>query len=154
MYSRCLACWHCSLFCCLNMCFTSVLRHLRRRVDRRIRALLLCLALRLLWRLLCMLGTLTLQPYGPWPPACSGDCMLCFANFTFILFSPLAGQMADKFSKSQLIVYTKVAEICIMTAAFYGFYSDNIILLMFLLLLVALNLPSLGRFRLVLFQSI
>lgn len=51
----------------------------------------------------------------------------------FILFSSLAGQMADKFSKGQLITYTKIAEIGIMTCAFYGFYTENVLLLMALL---------------------
>lgn len=51
----------------------------------------------------------------------------------FILFSSLAGQMADKFPKGQLITYTKIAEIAIMCMAFYGFYTENVLLLMALL---------------------
>lgn len=51
----------------------------------------------------------------------------------FILFSSLAGQLADKFEKGQLVTYTKIAEIGIMAGAFYGFQTNNIELLMALL---------------------
>jgi acyl-[acyl-carrier-protein]-phospholipid O-acyltransferase / long-chain-fatty-acid--[acyl-carrier-protein] ligase len=51
----------------------------------------------------------------------------------FILFSSLAGQVADRFEKAQLVTITKVAEIAIMCGAFYGFYTHNVVLLMVLL---------------------
>ena len=51
----------------------------------------------------------------------------------FILFSSLAGQVADKYCKGRLITYTKIAEIGIMAGAFYGFYTENVLLLMALL---------------------
>jgi acyl-[acyl-carrier-protein]-phospholipid O-acyltransferase/long-chain-fatty-acid--[acyl-carrier-protein] ligase len=53
--------------------------------------------------------------------------------FPFILFSSLAGQLADKYPKAKLITYTKIAEILIMCTAFYGFHTNNIGLLMVLL---------------------
>lgn len=51
----------------------------------------------------------------------------------FILFSSLAGQVADKFEKARLVTYTKIAEIVIMVTAFYGFETQNVLLLMILL---------------------
>lgn len=53
--------------------------------------------------------------------------------FPFILFSSIAGPLADKIEKGKLITYTKIAEILIMSAAFYGFVNENIVLLMALL---------------------
>lgn len=47
----------------------------------------------------------------------------------FFLFSATAGQLADKFEKSQIIRYVKVFEICIMLFASAGFFLHNIWLL-------------------------
>jgi acyl-[acyl-carrier-protein]-phospholipid O-acyltransferase/long-chain-fatty-acid--[acyl-carrier-protein] ligase len=47
-----------------------------------------------------------------------------------LLFSSLAGTLADKLEKSFLVVCTKIAEMGIMTAACYGFATQNIYLLM------------------------
>ncbi len=44
----------------------------------------------------------------------------------FFLFSALAGQFADKFEKSKLIRFIKMAEIFIMLLAGLGFYFENI----------------------------
>ncbi len=51
----------------------------------------------------------------------------------FIIFSSVAGQMADKFEKSRLVIITKAIEIVIMCTAFYGFYTRDVPLLMLLL---------------------
>lgn len=50
-----------------------------------------------------------------------------------ILFSSLAGSLADKFEKSSLVVYAKVAEVAIMAVAFFGFETNHIPLLMVML---------------------
>jgi acyl-[acyl-carrier-protein]-phospholipid O-acyltransferase/long-chain-fatty-acid--[acyl-carrier-protein] ligase len=50
-----------------------------------------------------------------------------------LLFSSLAGSLADKFEKSRLVVLAKLAEVCIMLVAFYGFATHNIYLLMVML---------------------
>jgi acyl-[acyl-carrier-protein]-phospholipid O-acyltransferase/long-chain-fatty-acid--[acyl-carrier-protein] ligase len=50
-----------------------------------------------------------------------------------ILFSSVAGSLADKYEKSRLVVYAKIAEVGIMACAFYGFATENIILLMCML---------------------
>ena len=47
----------------------------------------------------------------------------------FFLFSATAGQLADKFEKSQIIRYVKVFEIAIMLFASLGFYFHHIGLL-------------------------
>ena len=50
-----------------------------------------------------------------------------------ILFSSIAGPTADKYEKSRLVRITKFIEIFIMAGAFYGFQTQNIYLLMFML---------------------
>lgn len=54
----------------------------------------------------------------------------------FFLFSALAGQLADKYEKSQLIQWVKKAEIAIMLLATLGFYLQNIWLLLMVLFLM------------------
>ncbi len=51
----------------------------------------------------------------------------------FILFSYLAGQMADKYEKAGLVTLVKIAEVGIMCVVFYGFATENIYLLMVML---------------------
>lgn len=51
----------------------------------------------------------------------------------FIIFSFIAGQLADKYEKARLVTFTKIAEIGIMCGAYYGFATHNIYLLMALL---------------------
>ena len=48
----------------------------------------------------------------------------------FFLFSSIAGQLADKYEKSQLIRMIKSLEILIMTLTLIGFYFKNIFFLM------------------------
>lgn len=50
-----------------------------------------------------------------------------------LFFSPIAGGLADKYEKSQLVVLAKLAEVGIMIGAYIGFYAQNITLLMCLL---------------------
>ena len=54
----------------------------------------------------------------------------------FFLFSPLAGQIADKFEKSQLIRRVKIAEICLMIlgAVAYVYESKGLLLLLLFLM--------------------
>lgn len=53
--------------------------------------------------------------------------------FPFILFSFLAGQLADKYEKGMLVRITKLAEVVIMLVACYGFATNNVYLLMVML---------------------
>lgn len=50
-----------------------------------------------------------------------------------ILFSSVAGSLADKMEKSRLVVYAKIAEVGIMAVVFWGFETQNIMLLMSML---------------------
>lgn len=50
-----------------------------------------------------------------------------------LLFSFIAGQVADKYEKSRLVVLTKIAEVGIMACVYYGFETQNITLLMAML---------------------
>jgi acyl-[acyl-carrier-protein]-phospholipid O-acyltransferase / long-chain-fatty-acid--[acyl-carrier-protein] ligase len=50
-----------------------------------------------------------------------------------LLFSGIAGGLADKYEKSRLVTYTKIAEVGIMLCVFYGFATQNIFLLMAML---------------------
>ena len=50
-----------------------------------------------------------------------------------ILFSSVAGTLADKYEKSRLVVFAKLAEVGIMAAVYYGFAHQSIFLLMFML---------------------
>ena len=50
-----------------------------------------------------------------------------------LLFSFIAGQVADKLEKSRLVVFTKIAEVGIMACVYYGFQTQNITLLMVML---------------------
>ena len=50
-----------------------------------------------------------------------------------LLFSSIAGPLADKYEKSRLVLLTKIAEMLIMFCVFYGFATQNIYLLMSML---------------------
>lgn len=54
----------------------------------------------------------------------------------FFLFSPLAGQVCDKFSKTQVIRWVKLIEIAIMTLALFGFVAGSPSFLLFVLFLM------------------
>ncbi len=65
----------------------------------------------------------------------------------YLLFSALAGQIADRFEKSSLIKRIKLAEICIMLIAAYGFYSRNIPILLFTLFLMGTQSSLFGPIK-------
>ena len=54
----------------------------------------------------------------------------------FFLFSPLAGQLCDKYEKSQVVRMTKLLEIGIMIIAALGFFFQSYALLLFILFLM------------------
>ena len=62
-----------------------------------------------------------------------------------VLFSSIAGELADKYEKSRLVVYTKIAEVFIVLGASYGFYYHDIPFLMVILFISgthsAFNVP-------------
>jgi len=62
----------------------------------------------------------------------------------FFLFSATAGQLADKFEKSQIIRLVKIFEICIMLFASSGFFLHNIWLLATALLMMGMHSTLFG----------
>lgn len=62
----------------------------------------------------------------------------------YVLFSPLAGQLADKYPKHLFIRMTQGAEIGIMGLALLGFASESIGLLLFALFLMGLQSTLFG----------
>ena len=54
----------------------------------------------------------------------------------FVVLSPLAGQLSDKFEKSMLVRYTKIMELVIMVIACLGFYLELYPLLLVVLFLM------------------
>ncbi len=62
----------------------------------------------------------------------------------FFLFSATAGQIADKFEKSQIIRYVKVFEIWIMVFASAGFFMHNIWLLAAALFMMGMHSTIFG----------
>ena len=57
----------------------------------------------------------------------------------YIFFSGLAGELADKYERSSLMRYTKIFEIFVMLVAAYGFYTNDVYLLMGLLFAAGLQ---------------
>ena len=62
----------------------------------------------------------------------------------FFLFSATAGQIADKFEKSQIIRFVKVFEIAIMLFASAGFFLHNIVLLATALFMMGMHSTLFG----------
>lgn len=65
----------------------------------------------------------------------------------FFLFSSLAGQVADKYEKTRIVQIVKIAEILIMSLAFFGFYYENISLLLTLLFLMGVHSSFFGPIK-------
>lgn len=65
----------------------------------------------------------------------------------FLLFSALAGQLADKYEKSRLISFIKLAELILMVLASLGFYLQNITLLMMVLFLLGVQSTFFGPLK-------
>ena len=55
----------------------------------------------------------------------------------FIVFSPLAGFLADRYRKRNVIVAMKIVELVIMAFGMYALWSKNLILLVFILFCMA-----------------
>lgn len=65
----------------------------------------------------------------------------------FFLFSSIAGQLADKFEKSRLVVVIKGCEIGIMSLGIYGFYSESLGILMLTLFLTMTHSSFFGPLK-------
>jgi 1-acyl-sn-glycerol-3-phosphate acyltransferase len=71
---------------------------------------------------------------------------LCSAVFIlpFFIFSPFAGQLSDKVAKSQLIRWVKALEIAAMGLAAFGFWAENMPLLLFVLFVMGFHSALFG----------
>ncbi|MGY0398862.1 MAG: MFS transporter [Ostreibacterium sp.] len=65
----------------------------------------------------------------------------------FFLFSALAGQFADKYEKSQLVQTIKQVEIGLMLICSFGFYTQNIYLLLIILFLMGCQSTFFGPLK-------
>jgi acyl-[acyl-carrier-protein]-phospholipid O-acyltransferase/long-chain-fatty-acid--[acyl-carrier-protein] ligase len=65
----------------------------------------------------------------------------------FVIFSALAGQMADKYERSGLVRKVKIAEIVVMSGAAVGFYTGSIALLMTILFLMGAQSAFFGPLK-------
>jgi len=65
----------------------------------------------------------------------------------FFLFSASAGQLADKFEKSQIIRVIKIAEILIMALAAFGFVTHQLEFLLLVLFLMGLHSTYFGPIK-------
>ncbi len=62
----------------------------------------------------------------------------------FFLFSTLAGQLSDKYEKSKIVRYTKLAEIALMAIAAYGFFAETYELLILVLFFTGVQATFFG----------
>ncbi len=62
----------------------------------------------------------------------------------FVLFSALAGQMADRYEKSMLIRWTKLLEVAVMAVAAFAFVTGSLALLFLCLFLMGLQSTLFG----------
>jgi acyl-[acyl-carrier-protein]-phospholipid O-acyltransferase/long-chain-fatty-acid--[acyl-carrier-protein] ligase len=65
----------------------------------------------------------------------------------FLLFSAFAGQIADKYERTNLIKIIKTVEIIIMAFCFVGFYFESIYFLLFLLFLMGIHSTFFGPIK-------
>lgn len=65
----------------------------------------------------------------------------------FFLFSATAGQLADKYEKSRLIVVIKLIEVILMFLAVLGFYLQNVMLMMLVLFMLGAQAAFFGPIK-------
>lgn len=74
---------------------------------------------------------------------------ICAALFIlpFFLFSPYAGQIADKFEKSRLIILTKGVELLLAVICVIGFFMNHMVLLLVSLFLLGTQATFFGPLK-------
>lgn len=81
----------------------------------------------------------------------SPSIMILIANAIFILpfviFSGIAGQIADKFERSKLVQIIKIVELGIMILAIYGFSNSNLLILYVALFLMGVHSTFFGPLK-------
>ena len=64
------------------------------------------------------------------PPAMAGLVIGALFIFPFLIFSATSGQLTDKFDKAKIIRFVKNFEILVMLLASWGFYADQVVVLL------------------------
>lgn len=94
-----------------------------------------------------ILITYKLSQHSMWSP----QLLVTFAAGLFILpfliFSALAGDVADKFEKSKLISIIKTIEIILAMLAAIGFYDNNVFLLLLVLFMFGMHSTFFGPLK-------
>ena len=78
------------------------------------------------------------------PPAMAGLVIGALFILPFLLFSATSGQLTDKYDKTTMIRLVKNLEIAIMLVAGYGFYNDNVAVLLACTFLMGLHSTLFG----------
>ncbi len=78
------------------------------------------------------------------PPALAGLVIGALFILPFLTFSATAGQLADKYDKTQLIRLVKTLEVAIMLVAAFGFWSADVPLLLACVFLMGLHSTLFG----------
>jgi len=78
------------------------------------------------------------------PPAMAGLVIGALFILPFLLFSATSGQLTDKYDKTTMIRLVKNLEIAIMLVAGYGFYNDNVAVLLTCTFLMGLHSTLFG----------
>lgn len=82
-----------------------------------------------------------------WNTATAVNVIMILLIAPILLFSGLAGQMADRFKKSRMVRWTKVAEIAIMGLAVYGFWAHEPMLLFGVVFLTGVQIAFFGPLK-------
>jgi 1-acyl-sn-glycerol-3-phosphate acyltransferase len=64
--------------------------------------------------------------------------------FPFLLFSATSGQLTDKWDKTRMIRFVKTLEVAIMLIAGFGFYTENVVVLLVCVFLMGLHSTLFG----------
>lgn len=78
------------------------------------------------------------------PPAMAGLVIGALFILPFVLFSATSGQLADKHDKAQLIRFAKTFEIAVMLLAAWGFWAQNVPVLLGCIFLMGLQSTLFG----------
>ncbi len=78
------------------------------------------------------------------PPAMAGLVIGALFILPFLLFSATSGQLTDKYDKTTMIRLVKNLEIAIMVIAAWGFYSENVVILLACTFLMGLHSTLFG----------
>ena len=79
------------------------------------------------------------------------NLLVLIANATFVLpfiiFASIAGQIADKYERANLIKIIKICEIGIIAFAIYGFHHNNLLILFCSICLMGIHSTFFGPIK-------